>query len=287
MKTTYYTSLLVMSCMIIGFTAAGIIFYKAHNIDESRTLLQATKYNKTLIHESAILTKQWLISLDLYLNSKEHYLYQGLVEQAEAIYYLNDQISDNTLISDVSLRMTKVIKKCSVFHSTETQNINETQWTKLINETDSLTLDLLKPLNNADNSISKQLINQEAEIKLFKSQFYKTIYICPILFIVFSLIMLRWSHRIIVKPIETLTEMANQGQIQEMKLNSVCPTEIKKLASSLDSYIHDINKAKELSIKEIKRTEYANMQLRNIMETAVDAIICTNETGKIIQMNNK
>ena len=286
MKTTYYTSLLVMSCMLIGFLAAGIIFFKAHNIDESQSKHQATRYNKTLVHEAAILTRQWLITLDLYLNSKEHYLYQGLLEQADAIYYLNNQISDNKSISNVSLRMTKVIKKCSFFHRSETRVIDENQWSKLIDETDSLTLDLLKPLENAEKVISKKLIAQEAEITLFKNQFYRTIYICPMLFIVFSLIMLRWSHRIIVKPIETLIEMANQGKIQEIKLNNICPSEIKTLASSLDKYIHDMNEAKELSIKEVKRTEYANILLRNIMETAVDAIICTNESGQIIQMND-
>jgi PAS domain S-box-containing protein len=286
MKTTYYTSLLVMSCMIIGFLAAGIIFFKAHIIDESRTRLQSTRYNKTLIHESSILTKQWLISLDLYLNSKEQYLYQGLVDQADAIYYLNNQISDNKLINDVSVRMAKVIEECSVFHNATTRVIDEKQWNKLINITDSLTLDLLKPLENAERVISKQLIIQEDEVKLYKSQFYRTVYICPILFIVFSLIMLRWSHQIIVKPIETLTKMANQGNIREFKLNNICPSEIKILASSLDTYIHDINKAKELSLKEVKRTEYANRQLSNIMETAVDSIVCVNETGLIIKMND-
>ena len=282
MKTTYYTTLLVMSCMIIGFTTAGIIFYKAHNIDESRNELQLTRYKKNIVHESNILTKQWLISLDLYLTGRQHYLFQGLDEQAKAIHYLHNSLSENPASLSVSKKVSLVIEKCKAVNS---KPVSDERWQQLINETDILTADLIAPLKSYEKTIGKQINEFENNLKLHKKQFYQTIYICPALFIIFSLIMLRWAHRIIVHPVEALTAMTQSEKINDLHLNKTCPTEVKDLATSLKSYTQALTQAKEVALKEIKRTEYANMRLLNIMHTAVDAIVCTDKNGLIIQMN--
>ena len=75
MKINTYITLLVLSCLLMGFLGIGVVFYNAQNIDNERNKVNILNQEKVQAKESLLILNQWLISLDLYLNNKQAYNY--------------------------------------------------------------------------------------------------------------------------------------------------------------------------------------------------------------------
>ncbi|WDE98542.1 ATP-binding protein [Lentisphaera profundi] len=279
MKISFYTTMLVLSCMCVGFTAVGIVFFRGELIHVQQQKLQLLQQDKVQTDEALIFINQWKRTLDLYLMKHEPYLHKSLKEQVNAIKYINQQYVGSDNIRLVSARIEQVMHLCSKKMSTDAE------WKILSIASGKLTLDLEGSVQALQKKLRTQINEKRLYISSLQKQFSLTVYVCPTLFIAFSLIMLKWANRTVVQPIKDLTELARKGEISQEKFSYKKPVEVDHLVDSLNEYIRELIEVKDQAWQEMRQNEYANARMSNIMETAADAIICTSSSGDIIQMN--
>jgi PAS domain S-box-containing protein len=281
MRVSFYMTILVISCMLVGLTAVSIVFLRANTIDKEQAGLQLLRQDMVQTNEALILVKQWRNTLDVFLANPTIGLDKNLQEQIKAVAYLNQQYSGNENIQKVSQRMHDISNRCkqvslkpgAVISAQEVVEIRD-----LAQGLDVVVLSLQKAL-------SLEIVNQEKSIDDLQKFFALTTYVCPVLFVIFTWVMLKWSNRTIVQPLKELTGQARNGEIKQSELSHKPPVEVMHLAESINEYVTALVEAKEQAWQEARQSEYTNARIVNIMETAADAIICTDCGGNIIQYN--
>ncbi|MCM8532910.1 MAG: ATP-binding protein, partial [Lentisphaeraceae bacterium] len=174
----------------------------------------------------------------------------------------------------------EVCKRC------QNTEVNDTKtWQRATEEVDAISRNIDIPFKVIEQGLIKAITQKEESILSFKELQIITLGVTIGLLILFPLYMIRWSNRKIVSPIETLSSLASKENISanDFKLNG--PKEIKNLSEKFGNYILALVKARKISEEESKLSRYANARVRNVVETAGDAIICTNINGDIIEMN--
>ena len=286
MKINTYITLLVLSCLLMGFLGIGVVFYNAQNIDNERNKVNILNQEKVQAKESLLILNQWLISLDLYLNNKQAYMYDSMVEQSIAIKeYLNEQLVKYAAIELVDPKIDQIMKICSKGHLKGQTALTDNDWYEMLVKTDEISLGIHKPIDAVILSLDKEIDEKKAYLATLNYYFDWTAWLAPILFVLFSLMMLKWSNNKVVKPIKNLTELAKLEVIVIFCfIPPKNPLEVTNLANSLNNYIAALLETRQQAWQEA-HSEYTNARIVNIMETAADAIICTDSRGNIIQMN--
>ncbi|WDE97367.1 ATP-binding protein [Lentisphaera profundi] len=285
MKISFYTIVLVISCMCVGFLAVGVVLYNSHKLNLKQQQLQESLREELRIKEANMLLKQWLMSLDLYLNNREAYIYDSLVDQGEAITFLNNQFKEKKRLKVLNKKINAVLNLCSVAHQPGKRKLNENEWVQIISKSDALTEDLYQALNLYSTDLIIRINKEKVKINSRQITLKRTLYICPTAFIIFTFLIIKWSNKTIADPIKLLKTLASKEEISTENFPYKNPVELKSLADTLKQYVHDLEKAKELAWSKTKQVENINIRISSIMETAADAIICSNAKGEIFTMN--
>lgn len=285
MKISFYTIILVVSCMCVGFLSVGIVLYNSHKLNLKQQELQESTREELRIKEAEMLLKQWLMSLDLYLNNRQAYIYDSLVDQGEAIIFLNNQFKYKYRLRDLNEKISAVLDLCSEVHQPGKKKRNENDWYHIITKSDTITEDLYAPLQLYKADLALKIDREKVKIASRQITLKRTLYICPTALIVFTFLMIKWSNRTIVNPIKLLRVLASKEEISTENFPYNNPIELKSLADTLKQYVHDLEEAKELAWLKTKQVEHINMRISSIMETAADAIICSKASGQIFAMN--
>ena len=150
----------------------------------------------------------------------------------------------------------------------------------LITESQSELYNLIlkKDSNNKLIEINKKIEEQKANQQ-------KSLIALGCFVIFFTIKMLRWSCKKVIQPISKLTDMTTKASINPADFEVSGPVEVSKLSNEVSKYATALTNAKEFVLQESERSEFANLRFRNIMETAGDAIICTDSNGIILEMN--
>jgi len=285
MKISFYTIILVISCTLVGFTSVGIVLYNSNKLNIQQQKIQTLEKEFLRTKETTILLNQWLMSLDLYLINRQAYIYDSLAAQSEAIQFLTTQFNVKNDLKDLSNKINRVIKLCSDVHSPGRRSLNDNEWNEIISQSDVITQDIYLPLEKHQKALSNEILNYKSKIETSQVVFKRTIFICPTIFLLFAFLMIKWSNSTIAKPIKLLKELALDEEISSDNFPYENPIELKSLAEILSKHVKDLEKAKEFAWTKAKQAEHANTRISNIMETAADAIVCTDSKGQIIQMN--
>lgn len=282
MRISFYTTVLVISCMLVGGVAVGIVFYKANMISKEQSELQLLRQDMVQTKEALLLVNQWKKTLEIFLENPSIGLERNIEDQIKALTYLNQQYSGNENIQKVSKQMQIIAERCADFSS----NLNQhTDTEKISDQIKQMANNLELPVINLQSQLTSEIDLKKTNLKEYQKLFSLTAYVCPTLFIIFSLVMLKWSNRTIVKPLKELTSQAREGGINQANLSDKPPVEVCHLAESINEYVTALVEAKEQAWQEARQSEYTNARIVNIMETAADAIICTDSKGNIIQYN--
>ena len=281
MRISFYTTILVISCMLVGVTAVGIVFFRANTINDEQARLQLLRQDMVQTKEAVILVNQWRKTLEIFLQNPAIGLDRSLEEQIEAVSYINQQYSGNENILKVSQAMHEISNKCQKL----SLNSSAKDLDKKILDIKALAKDLNKPVLSLQEDLKFRIRSNEQYVEELQKLFSLTVYVCPVLFVIFTWVMLKWSNRTIVQPLKELTTQARKGGIDQSGFSYRPPVEVRHLAESLNEYVSALVEAKELAWQEARQSEYTNARIVNIMETAADAIICTDSSGNIIQYN--
>ncbi|MDD7986832.1 ATP-binding protein [Lentisphaera marina] len=265
--------------------SVGIVLYNSHKLNLKQQELQESTREELRIKEAEMLLKQWLMSLDLYLNNRQAYIYDSLVDQGEAIIFLNNQFKYKYRLRDLNEKISAVLDLCSEVHQPGKKKRNENDWYHIITKSDTITEDLYAPLQLYKADLVLKIDREKIKIASRQITLKRTLYICPTALIVFTFLMIKWSNRTIVNPIKLLRVLASKEEISTENFPYNNPIELKSLADTLKQYVHDLEKAKELAWLKTKQVEHINMRISSIMETAADAIICSKASGQIFAMN--
>jgi len=290
MKISHYISILVLSCMSIGLLSSGVLYFQNHEIVEKQVQLNTIKSDHAECNNLKSSLEQWLTTIDLYLVNKQTYLFKSIEEQSKnilsTIQKLNNNLTDefkvrmNELKDDV-VETFKVIREC--------QNLSfvgsRADWDLALEKADIITQEINSPIEGVLEYYNLQLDQNNNEINEKHIALELIGYIAIFLIGGFTLVILRWARVAIVDPLEKLTDITEKKNVSAEDFRVKGPREVNMLSEKFGKYILDLMKARELALAESQLSKYANARVRNIMETAADAIVCVDDKGNIIEMN--
>ena len=285
MKVSHYNIILVLSVMAAGILSCGIIFLQANHVSKKQELLHTLSNKKLLLKDSKAITSQFLTILDLYLANQQTYLYKSLSDEVKSLQEtLNDMPKEyNNEVQDLTERLNRIIEICTKCQNADINDINI--WRVAIDEADKISLNIDVPFKVINSGIEREIIKTEESIYNYKKTQLLSLAITIFLLIIFTLFMIKWSNNMIIGPIENLSEIASKENISANDFKVKGPKEIKNLSEKFGNYILALLKARKMAIEEGNLSRYANARVRNVMETAGDAIICTTIDGHIVEMN--
>ena len=269
--------------MLMGLFTSGIVYYQGKYINDNHSKLYELTLKNNEVKNLETLTTQWLTTLDLFLVNRQTYLYEGMRQEALTINRINSFLKapENIIIDE---RIKQTIAICHNLQLTADIN-NDDIWQEAIQETDKITINIDQPIIALKRNIKKEINRIDQKIFTQKSIQKISIYILLVIIVFFTFFMLRWACKNIVNPIQKLTSLTQKVDIDSSDFNLDGPKEIKQLSKQTGNYILALLKAKEVALEESVKSRYATLRFKNIMETAGDAIVCTDKDGQILEMN--
>ena len=290
MKLSHYISILVLSCMSIGLFSSGYLYFQTHGIEEKQLQLNLLKRDQAACENLRPSLENWLTTIDLYLVNKQTYLYKGIEEESKKILKSIKKVELNlnsSLKAEMEVFRENLNKVSSII--AHCQNIsfdgNLEEWDKALNNVDVITQGINLPVEEVLNFYELSVAQKNIEINSKQELLQISGYLIISFIGLFTLIILHWARVVIVEPLEKLTQITEKKNVSTEDFRVKGPKEVNKLSEKFCRYILDLMKARELALAESQLSKYANARMRNIMETAGDAIVCVDNSGNIIEMN--
>ena len=284
MKVSHYIIILVLSIMTAGLISSTLIYFQSVQIHKNQEEFQQLVNKKTLIKDTKNRVSKFLNTLNLYLTNQQTYLFYSLNEEANSILEILNKIpvEYQSQVDGLSKRIQKIIEICSKCKSSDE---DADHWRIAIEESDSFASNIETPFKVIENGLIKETDQKEIKVFLLKERQLITVLLIMIFIVLVTIFMITWSNKILVAPIEKLSSLASKEDISANDFKLQGPVEIKSLAEKFGNFILALLKARKLAEEESKLSRFANARVRNIMETAGDAILCTNAKGEIYEMN--
>jgi PAS domain S-box-containing protein len=283
MKISHHITLLILACMSMGICTSAIVYYNGYTKAQMQLKIQDLTLKHIESKNVETLMEQWLINLDLFLTNRQTYLYKGLVKQSETLSSFIKQINEGVL-SPVSTKTHKVIAICDQLKLL-TNITDNSRWEIAITKTDKITESIDVPISSLIRSFESELAVAQNELSQIQEQQKNTLLDLSLLLVTFTLFILHWSNKVIVIPLVKLTQLTQKGEIHSEDFNIKGSKEVTELSNQMGNYILALLKAQEVALAESEKRKFANARIRNIMETAGDAIICADADGNILEMN--
>ena len=229
MKISSYTTIMVISCMFMGILTSGIIYFQNKEIDIKQSSRNELTLKKTEVMIISTLMTQWLTTLDLFLINKQTYLYKGLRKQAENLTHLVEGIADPQM-NKINHKVGRVITLCDEL-KLASHAPQDKIWQFALTDTDKLTENIALPINQTLEKISNQLAITHSDISQRKKFQTTSIYILMAALLAFTFMMLHWSNKNIVSPIQKLTTLTQKKNIQADDFQVKGPDEINTLST--------------------------------------------------------
>ena len=288
MKISHYISILILACMSIGLLSSGFIYLQSSSIDQKQKELQLYSKDKTNCRNIDMKLSQWLTMLDLYLINKQTYLFKGLILEGNALINLTNEIKDNAndkLGGQLNEFKNKVKDVILIIKDCQKASSDSNLWNQALEKTDLITEGMDSPFNKANLFFNDRVQKKSTEIEyLQNAQAISAGFILFLLGII-TLVTLRWANKSIISPLEKLSRVAEKEDLEPEDFKVKGPKEVQALSDKLGNYILALMKARKLALAEGELSKFANARIRNIMETAADAIVCADTNGNIIEMN--
>ncbi|NQZ57753.1 MAG: PAS domain S-box protein [Lentisphaeraceae bacterium] len=283
MKLSQQVILLVITCMLIGIMSASYVFWQAQNISTSQNDVQQLINTRADNKNTEMMLSQWLITLDLFLVNKQTYLFNALEEQATTIAKTSQK--DNFMAyRQLRERLEKVMILCRLCQQSD-PSISPKMWDKALIRSDIITENILKIVSDISSALDAIITEKQVDIMMMQEAQNSSLYSLFTILILITYLALRFANSQIVMPIEELTQLARKSNIHSNEFPKNGSHEVKLLSKSLHNHILAVHKSKEIALAESRHSQFTSARIRNIMQTAGDAIICTDNAGIIVEMN--
>jgi PAS domain S-box-containing protein len=293
MKISSYHQLIVAFTLISGLLVFSLLWHKyeeTKNISQQHYQVQLS-LNK--LEHFSTMSKIWLTTQDLYYSGKQSYLADGINTQSIQLMETVEQVTQTqqpALIHLAFLELKEYIKANNAIIVSLATNANSSdkQWNQAIEKSDKITSNIINNTANLVNYFT------QTEVNLSKQ---KSVTDALLIYWVLSLIMVYllfifwgawWLSKNMVKPLENITEIANQ---QLKNKNSVefrqatGPKEIIKLADAIQTFTQNIQLEKINAQRERNITLDTSNRLNAIMDTVPTGIVLIDDHGIIRDAN--
>ncbi len=276
--------------MSFGLISSGVIFYHSQKIDQNQLTLQRLTQDQAKCKSIDLILSQWLTMLDLYLINKQTYLYEGLKHESDILIGLTRGIQqdlDDKHVESLKSFRSKIRNAQNIINECQSASIdtNSNLWEQSLKKTDLITENIDEAIKNTSLNFNTLIDRTNLYIEKQRTALNFTAYGILILVALITVASLRYARKSIIAPLERLSDIAEKENLHPKDFKVKGPKEVKVLSNKLGNYILALMKAREVAMSESQLTKYANARIRNIMETAGDAIICSDEKGNIIEMN--
>ena len=146
MRIAQYTTIMIITCMLMGLFTSGIVYYQGKYIDDNQSKLYELTLKNNEVKNLETLITQWLTTLDLFLVNRQTYLYEGVRQEASTINRINSFLKAPESLA-IYEKIKETIAICHKLQLTADVN-NDAIWQKAIQQTDNITLNIDQPITS-------------------------------------------------------------------------------------------------------------------------------------------
>jgi signal transduction histidine kinase len=289
MKISNYNQLLAVSTLFSGMIIFATLWSQYQKVEDiSRAHFKSQLLVQTIEHLSTM-SQVWLTTQDLLFSGKQTYLANGINVQS-------DQLTDSLLAIDItdknkasanlieSLVNTIKNNKAIIDSFSNLSMFNNKAWQATIAESDKLTTDYVETLEQLLSQTLQTNNQLYKELSLANSHLKSITWITISLYLVLIFFIVTWFSKYIVKPIETITALAQQpnNKVKGVEFRQKhAPAEIIALSSAMQSFIQRITIEKQKAEQERLNVIKINKQIKTIMNTIPCSLLLLNDQGII------
>jgi len=293
MKISNYNQLLAVSTLVSGMIIFATLWSQNQKVESiSRAHFESRLLAQTVNHISTM-SQAWLTTQDLLFSGKQTYLVNGINIQSKQLTQTLLAIkttdkSNNKLIQQLigTIKNNKTV----IDSFAQLTQVDDKVWQSTITKSDSLTTQYVTTLETLLQQVSVD--NFALENKLTDANNYLVILTWGIisLYLIFISFIVTWFSKYIVKPIENITEVAQQsnelGQEQYVEfIQEDAPAEVIALSSAIQSFTQRITIEKQKADQERRNVINKNKQIKAIMNTIPCSLLLLNDHGVIQECN--
>jgi len=291
MKISNYNQLLAVSTLVSGMIIFATLWSQNQKVESiSREHFESRLLAQTVNHISTM-SQAWLTTQDLLFSGKQTYLVNGINIQSKQLTQTLIAIkttdkSNNKLIQ----QLLAIIKsnKTIIDSFAQLTRIDDKVWQSTITKSDSLTAKYVMTLETLLQQVSVD--NSALENKLIDANSFLAIltWVIISLYLIFISFIVTWFSKYIVKPIENITEAAQQSSDLEQNVEFMqedAPAEVIALSSAIESFTQRITVEKHKADQERRNVITKNKQIKAIMNTIPCSLLLLNDHGVIQECN--
>ncbi|PHR84717.1 MAG: hypothetical protein COA59_04930 [Colwellia sp.] len=291
MKISNYNQLLAVSTLLSGVIIFATLWSQYQKVEDiSRAHFESRLLVQTVEHLSTM-SQVWLTTQDLLFSGKQTYLANGINAQSDQLIQtlstieINHEISVNLteqLISTIKSNKTII---ASLLHLSRLDN---QAWQATITESDTLTTNYVATLDQLLSQVLQQERFLSERLLGANSQLTKLAWIIISLYLIFIFFIVAWFSKYIVKPIESITAVAQQPNNKEQGIEfrqKNAPAEVVALSLAIQSFTQRITIEKQKAEQERLKVININKQIQTIMNTIPCSLLLLDHQGIIQECN--
>lgn len=291
MKISNYNQLLAVSTLLSGIIIFATLWSQYQKVEDiSRAHFESRLLVQTVEHLSTM-SQVWLTTQDLLFSGKQTYLANGINEQSEQLIQtlstieINNKINVNLTEQLINRIKSNKIIIDSLLHLSTRDN---QAWQATIAESDALTTDYVAALDQLLSQVLQQNTSLSESLLGANRHLTKLTWIIISLYLIFIFFIVAWFSKYIVKPIESITTVAQQPNNKEQGIEfrqKNAPAEVIALSLAIQSFTQRITIEKQKAEQEQLKVININKQIQTIMNTIPCTLLLLDHQGTIQECN--
>ncbi|MCH6258099.1 ATP-binding protein [Puniceicoccaceae bacterium K14] len=294
MRIYSQTLVVVLVCSLGALLSFIVVGYEYKRVETLRTLEKSETGIRSDVERFKTMSSQWFVTIDLFFGYEQTYLISGIERQSKDLISVLEQIDKDVLDESQHERIRKLEEDvASIMNLTMGAVIGRNDelminWNRSLSDFDEKSMQFIENVETvfqAADMISAGLKERivEAETRMFRK-----LYFAVATYFLSILLCWRWATIRTVKPIEELSRAARSGINQNFSSSSnlVGPYEVQRLRDSLYDYSINLEAAKAKAENEAKNAAVAERRVKDILDTAPNAIFSLDGRGEILLANH-
>ena len=290
MRISSYTQILVLVCLGAAIITFLILKVQFDHYEQASTKQQMMQSSQNDINVSQTMLQQWFTTIDLYYTDHQTYLARGIASQTEQILKRLNRIEKTTPNSDPIRQLQQRV-------NTEARNIekiafsreqSEILWNEQLKNSDANTQKISILFETLSREIDQQYDSARKATQKQRQQLQTQAILLFIGYIITVIAAAYQTSRTIIKPLEKLTELANNNPnvtLDDAFALKRGPKEILMLANSFQSLWQQIATKMEESLISQAAQKQAQQRLRELVNNISLSIITIDTEGLITGFN--
>lgn len=290
MKISSYTQILVLVCLGAALITFLLLKTQFDQYEQATTQQQSMQNSQNDMRVSQTMMQQWFTTIDLYYTDHQTYLARGIASQTEQILKRLSRIEKNVVDNGPVRQLQQRI-------STEANNIekiafnydgDKVQWNEQLKNSDSNTQRISLLFETLKREIDQQYDNSRAQTTKQRERLKRHATILLGCYIITVIGAAYQTSRTIIKPLEKLTELANNNptiNLEDAFSLRRGPKEVLMLAHSFQQLYQQIARKMEEALVSQTAERNAQLRLSELVNNVSLAIITIDTNGIVTSFN--